>query len=317
MARSGSRDFTLTRNDLIKRAFNITDIYDLRTTIPSEDNDFAVDILNLMLKQWQAANLFLWNRVEATLFTALNTAGYSLGSTGTHATTSYVSTQLNGAVVLGASSLTVDSTTGMTVADNIGIELSDGTRQWTTIATIPDSTTVTTNDTLTAAASDNAYVVAYTDKIYRPLLVLSARTGTLDSNVEIIMEDLRRDDYFDISDKTTAGRPTTYYYDKQLDNGTLYVWPRPDNVDQIINFSFYEEVEDMDSSTDNFDFPQEWTLALMWGLAAELAQAYGMYAELDKIQKKADFLRMQLSEFNYDEESLFILPSVKPYRTIR
>ena len=97
----------------------------------------------------------------------------------------------------------------------------------------------------------------------------------------------------------------------------MYVWPRPDDVDQLVNFTFYESIEDMDTSTDDFDFPQEYTMALIWGLAAELAQSYGMYPELDKLQMKAMLLLKTASEFNYDEESIFFSPVTTSTRVIR
>lgn len=317
MARSGSRDFKLNRNDLITKSFQVINLYDLSSSIPNTDMDFAATLLNAMIKHWQTNDIYLWNRKEATLFTAKDTSQYAIGSTGTHATNTYVSTQINGALASGVNSFTVDSTTGMAVSDNVGIELSDGTRQWTTIATIPDSTTFTTADNTTATVNDDAYVVSYTTKIYKPLLVIHARRKLLTGDSEITMHQLRRNDYFTISDKTAGGQPNVYYYDKQLDNGQIYLWPRPNDVDQIVNFTYYESIEDMDTSTDDFDFPQEYTMALIWGLAAELAQAYGMYPELDKIQMKAAMLLRTASEFNYDEESVLISPNTKGPRIVR
>jgi hypothetical protein len=311
MARSNSRDFKLNRDQLIKRAFQVINIYDLNTTIPNDENQFASDLLNAMMKQWQAEGLHLWNRREATLFTAKDTASYSLGAAGTHATTSYVSTLLNGALAISATAVTVDSTTGMTASDNIGIELTDGTRHWDTIASVDSSTTLTLTTGIVSAASDNARVVSYTDKINRPLLVLHSRVGDLSTDSEITTIQLRRNDYFDISDKTSAGRPNGYYYDKQLDEGTIYLWPRPDDVDYIVNFSYYDQVEDVDSGTDDLDYPQEWTLALIWGLGLELAQTYNMYAELPLLQQKVMQLKMAISDFNYDEESILIRPAGK------
>lgn len=308
MARSDSRDFSLTRNNLIKRAYQVAGIYDLTSAIPNEENEFAVDMLNAMIKHWQAENIYLWNRREATLFTALNTNKYSLGSTGDHATLSYISTQINGALAAGATTVVVDDTTGMTAADNVGIEVTDGTREWTTITSVDSSTQITV-PALTGAVADDAYVVSYTNKINRPLLLLNMRWTKLSQlTSEIMAKPFRRDDYFAVSDKTAAGSPNRYYYDKQLDDGVLYVFQRPDDVDYILNFSYYDHVEDMDSATDDFDYPQEFTLALIWNLASELAQAFGMYPELQAIQQKAMMLKMQIGEFNYDEESIFINP---------
>lgn len=309
MATSGSRDFKLTRDNLIRRAFQCATLYDLQTAIPSDDINFASDLLNSMLKHWQAAHIHLWNRKEATLFCQLNTKEYSLGSTGDHATESYVSTQVATAASSGASTLIVDSTTGMSASDNIGIELDDGTRQWTTISTVDSSTQVTLSGTLNDDVAVDKYVVAYTTKIARPVLILNARWQLLSNlNNEIECQAFRRNDYFAVSDKLAAGAPNRYYYDKQLDNGVLYVFQRPDDANYIINFSYYEDVEDMDSSTDNFDYPKEWTSAIIWNLATELAIAYGLPQIAQLTAAKGGMLYKQLTQFDYDEESIMITP---------
>lgn len=308
MARSNSRDFSLTRNNLIKRAFHVTNIYDLTASIPNEEMNFAADMLNAMVKEWQAENIHLWNRREGTLFTDYQTHKYSLGSTGDHATAdTYISTLINGALAVSATTVVVDSTAGMTAGDQLGITSTDSTRQWTTITSVDDSTTLTV-PALAKAVADNARVVSYTNKINRPLLILNARYGKLSDDSEIALEAFRRNDYFELSDKKSNGIPNRYYYDKQLDNGTLYLYQRPDNTDYIINFSYYDEVEDLDSATDDFDYPQEWTLALIWGLAEQLAVSYNLYAELQFISQQAMQHKMIVSNFNYDEESIFIKP---------
>ena len=175
MATSGSQDFKLTRDNLIKLSFQAAGIYDIRSTIPADELNAAADILNAMIKHWQAENIFLWNRKEATLFTAKDTNKYNLGSAGTHATASYVSTQINGALSAGATTIVVDSTTNMNAADQFGVEITDGTREWTTITSVDSSTQITV-PALTGAVADNAYAVAYTTKINRPLLLLTSLT---------------------------------------------------------------------------------------------------------------------------------------------
>ena len=309
MATSNSRDFSLNRVNLIKRAFHLLNVYDLSDSIGSEDTDYASDMLNSMVKQWQIEGIHLWNRVEATLFTAYQTSSYSLSTSGTHATKAYNYTQLNGAHSSGVTTLTVDSTASMTVGDNIGIELTAGTRQWTTIATIPSSTSLTISAATTGAASDNGTIFAYTTKIDRPLQILSARVQdrTADTELPLLIES--HAGYFDIPDKTLNSQPTLYYYDKQLGSGVFYLWPRPDNVDYIVNFTMYEQLEDLDSGTNTFDFPQEWTLALTFNLAVLLAFPYGKYAEMDKLIPLALELKQALQMWDTDSESIQLIPS--------
>lgn len=315
MARSGSKNFSLTRDQLIRLVFKQINATDLNDAIDSTRVNHASDILNLIIKAWQAEGLKLWQRKEATLFTAVDTASYNLGLTGTHATKSYNSTQLNGAHSSSATTLTVDSTTSMTVGDNIGIELTAGTRYWTTIATIPSSTSLTITSGLTSAASDNGTVVAYTNKIDRPLEIIRATYFDLtDTNlIEIPIDLLRHEQYFNVADKRTPGPPTQAYYDKQLDLGVLYFWPRPDHVKYAINFTFHEALDDMDSGSNDFAFPAEWGLALLWNLAEHLAFPLGQYPELEKIEKKAMYYKQRLEDYNAEDANFQFMPDLRNY----
>jgi hypothetical protein len=56
------------------------------------------------------------------------------------------------------------------------------------------------------------------------------------------------------------------------------------------------------------DFPAEWTLPLIYGLAAELMVAYGKFQELPIIQQKAEQYKTVAREFDADEDPLFLLP---------
>ena len=211
---------------------------------------------------------------------------------------------------MGQTVLSVTSSTGMTAADNVGIELSDYSRQWTTIVSVDSATQITVTASLTAAAVSGATLVAYTSKISdRPLRILDARTIDLNnSKSSISMEMIGYDQYFNIPLKTTDGKPNNFYYDKLLDAGVLYMFPRPNDVDTLIEFTYHEAMEDVDSATDAVDFPTEWTLPLIYGLGAELCIAFGKFEEFKTIKPLADEYKKIVREFDNDEEPLFILP---------
>lgn len=311
MARSGSYNFAMDRDTIIKRAMHLANIVNLNQAARGDDQAFAVDIFQSMIKLWQAEGIQLWNRRQATLFTAYQDEQYSISSTGDHVTNSYVNTTLSSAEASGQTILSVTSSTGMTAADNVGIELDDGTRQWTTIATVDSSTQITVDDSLTAAAASGNTVIAYTNKISdRPLRILDMRRVQLDDNkIASQMELIGYSEYFNIPQKTTDGTPVNFYYDKLLDAGILYMFPRPDDVNILLEFTYHEALEDVDSATDNVDFPSEWTLPLIYGLAAELMVAYGKFQELPVIQAKAEQYKQLVRDFDSDEAPLFILPN--------
>ena len=64
----------------------------------------------------------------------------------------------------------------MSDADNIGIELDDGTIQWTTINGAPAGSTVTLTDALTDDVASGNAVYVYTAKTNRPMKLLGFKT---------------------------------------------------------------------------------------------------------------------------------------------
>lgn len=310
MARSGSYNFSLDRDTIIKRAMQLVNIININQTARGADHEYAVDIFQSMVKLWQAEGIQLWNRRQATIFPAYQDEKYSISSTGDHIANSYVNTTISVAEASGQTILSVASSSGMSASDNVGIELDDGTRQWTTIVSVDSSTQITVTAALTDAAASGNTVVAYTNKISdRPLRILDMRTVDLNnSKNSVSMNIIGYDEYFNIPAKTTDGRPLNFYYDKLLDAGELYVFPRPDDVDILLEFTYHESLEDLDAGTDSIDFPTEWTLPLIYGLAAEMCVAFGKFEELKTIKPLADQYKQIVREFDNDEAPLFILP---------
>jgi len=311
VARSGSYNYGMDRDTIIKRAMHVANIVNMNQAARGDDHAFAVDMLQSLIKLWQAEGIQLWNRRQATLFTAYQDEQYSISSTGDHCANSYVSTTISSTEAIGQTVLSLTSTAGMTAADYIGIELDDHSRQWTTIVSVDSLTQVTVTAALTASAAAGNTVVSYTSKISdRPLRILDMRRVQIDNSGSASqMGQIGYSEYFNIPMKTTDGAPVNFYYDKLLDAGILYVFPRPDDVNSVLNFTYHESIEDLDNATDSIDFPVEWTLPLIYGLAAELMVAYGKFQELPIIQQKAEQYRQVAREFDADEDPLFILPS--------
>ncbi len=311
MARSGSYNFALDRDTIIKRAMQLVNLININQTARGADQDYAIDIFQSLIKLWQAEGIQLWNRRQATLFTAYQDEQYSISHTGDHCANSYVNTTLSAAEALGQTVLSVTSSAGMIAADNIGIELDDRSRQWTSIVSVDSATQITVLASLTAAAASGNTLIAYTSKIAdRPLRILDARTVDLDNNkIALSMEMIGYDQYFNITDKRSDGRPLNFYYDKLLDAGVMYLYNRPDNVNELVEFTYHEAMEDVDSATDALDFPTEWTLPLIYGLGAELCIAFGKFEEFKTIKPLADEYKKIVREFDNDEEPLYILPN--------
>ncbi len=316
MARSGSYNFALDRDTIIKRAMQLVNLININQTARGADHAYAVDIFQSMIKLWQAEGIQLWNRKQATLFTAYQDEQYSISNTGDHCANTYVNTTLSAAEAALQTVISVTSSTGMTAGDYVGIELDSKARQWTTIVSVDSATQITITTALTGAAASGNTVIAYTNKIAdRPLRILDMRNVDLNNNKNSIsMEMIGYDQYFNIPVKTSDGRSINFYYDKMLDAGVLYVFPRPDDVDVLLEFTYHEAIEDVDSATNSMDFPTEWTLPLIYGLATELCVAFGKFEQLPLIKGMADEYKKIVREFDNDEEPFFLLPDMTAYR---
>lgn len=278
MALSGSTDYSVNRDELINQAYRILGALRTGGSATTEEISDATITLNMMLKAWQAYGLQLWVVKRATLIPTKGAQSYSLGGTGDHASLSMSKTEMRVAGVATDTTLEVDSTTGMTAADNIGIVLDDGTTQWTTINTVTDSDTVVIDTALTSAAAINQHIYWYTTKINRPHEMLEVYRRNYDEVIDVPVIRLSRTDFFTLSDKDTEGTIVNFYYDPQLTNSILHVWPTASS-DFANNFTLEllikKPFDDMDSATDDFEFPQEWYEAIVYGLAERIAPMLG------------------------------------------
>lgn len=119
----------------------------------------------------------------------------------------------------------------------------------------------------------------YTLDPVRPLRILGARLSS--HGIETPMEALTREDYDRLPDKASAGRPTSYYYDRQREEARLYVWPVPSAAGETIRITYARQIDPAEKLTDDVDVPDEWGDAVVYGLAVALAPAYQRPAPVD------------------------------------
>lgn len=386
MPYSGSADFILNRDEIIRKALNKIGVLAKGETPDAEDIFDGAQSLNLMLKAWQNEGIGIWLNQQVTLYLQRGQSAYRLGPDGDHCTASPVETNVHSSYPgsEGAGYVYVTSTSGIAHGDHVGIMLDNGLWQWDT-AYMPENdrdgvcrsqtkilsgllningdlasggvarcgqprliTVYSANDnrgqiftvigtdytgavqtdaitgpnagetvsgsryfgTVTAvsvnsgcsgyvevgvgdvsltlasvtlpvagtldgdAASGNK-VVAYTDKIRRPLDILEARYCTSGGHERTLLQ-MDADSYKRLTVKSTSGQVLQYYYDPQLDNGVLYVWPVCSDGNDWLKMTVKTPVDDLDQITDNAQFPKEWLEAIIYNLAIRLAPEYGV-----------------------------------------
>jgi len=311
MATSGSADYNDTQSEIVTDALVLCGAIEAGDTPSAEDSAYAVRQLNRMVKAWQADGTHLWKVEEAVVFLTKGKTKYLLGSD--HASLENVKTELAADVLPGAGSITVDSITDIANADTVGVVLDDGTIHWTTVNGAPSGVTVTLTDVTTGAASTDAHVYIYTTRLVRPLRMTSARRRD-DAGNDIPMLEWDRTTYFDTPNKTAQSPPTAVYYDPQLTNGELHVWPAPDTVNDRLLLAVDMPIEDFDAAGDTPDLPQEWLDCLVWSLARKLCPSYGTPREQrDEIAAEAADLFTTATGWDRDVEGFSVEPDLQGY----
>ena len=319
MATSNSINFNLTANEVISEMLEQLGVIPTGGTVRAEDYNSCLRTLNLMIKAWQSRGVYLWAEEEAYLFLDTTTASYNLGGTSpSRAVSAYISTTLSAAEASGQTTLSVTSSTGMAALDVVGIELDDGTMHWTTISSVPDSTSIIINVALTDDAASGSTVYTYDpdDVISRPLEVTSVRVRTSQTNTsDVKIYPISKKVYYNLPNKGSSGQPIQYYVDKRRDFTRLFLYPVPSTVDHVVHFSYRRILEDLDSSTDDLDFPQEALLAIVFNGCLHVCNKYGksqnvseMISGAPSISSMAQAYFKLLEDNNQERASVRIRP---------
>mgnify|MGYP003147031488 CR=1 FL=1 len=309
MAVSGTNTFSLTRNQIINRAFSILGVR-TRGRIPTsgEVND-ASDVLNMMVKNWKTKGQYLWKTIEGTLFLVVGQEKYKIDGSTANATETFTQTTTTADAASGASSVDVTSATGFVVGYFVGIAQDDNTIHWTTVASI-STLTINLDDNLTAAATSGAKVYVYQTKINRPEKINSCRLRYDDDLTDVSMAQISRETYFDYSNKFSQGKPNNYFYDKQLAFGDVYIYPTPDDATDTVKFTFEKQFFDFSSAVDSPDFPVEWLLPIATNLAYLLHYEYGIGAEkAERIKRDAEQFLSDSEGYDREGTSIYFQPS--------
>lgn len=278
MATSGSTDFSVDRDSIITEALQLCGVVPEGGTPTANQLSDSARTLNMLVKNLQVKGFNLFTIRQGIIFPEKDKVKYKLGGAGADKAcnaSDFVKTTVKTAYTSGTN-LDVTSTTGMTNSDVIGVVLDDGTLEWRTL-TVVDGDSVTLSSGLSSAAAAGNLVYSYTSAIPRPLRILSAFSRDESNEIDIEITINSKQEYDNQSNKTSE---STYvnqlYYDPQLDQGLVYVWPEPSDMTNLIYIQYTRPLDDFDSASNTPDFPQEWYLPLSLKLASLLAVKYGV-----------------------------------------
>lgn len=90
------------------------------------------------------------------------------------------------------------------------------------------------------------------------------------SGTDTTVDRISRSAYLNLPNKTTTGKPSQFFVDRQV-NPVLYLWQTPENsTDQIIYYRLVR-IDDADDYTNDFDVPFRFYPCLVAGLAYYLS----------------------------------------------
>lgn len=92
---------------------------------------------------------------------------------------------------------------------------------------------------------------------------------------EIPIAKINRDDYANLPDKYFQGRPVQFWYNKQIQDPILTVWPAPAFAYTFNQFVLYTQryIQDVGTLTESLEIPQRWILAVI----AELSRLLNLH----------------------------------------
>jgi len=93
-----------------------------------------------------------------------------------------------------------------------------------------------------------------------------------ESDVDQIVNRITIQEYNQIPNKTSTGKPSQYMIDRQY-TPVIYFWNVPDKT-YTLNYWVMNQIEDITASNQDTDVPYRWTDTICAGLASKLAIKY-------------------------------------------
>jgi hypothetical protein len=135
--------------------------------------------------------------------------------------------------------------------------------------------------TLTLTADDSNYQL---DSSIADILEVVIRR----SNTDFEVERISRGEYQNLPNKTTTGRPSQFFFNRQT-TPEINLWPTPENSTDQLRYYYVQRIEDADTMVNDVDAPFRFLPCMASGLAYYLA-----------VKRAPD--RVQLLKTIYEEE---------------
>jgi hypothetical protein len=231
---------------------------------------------------------------------------------------------LSGASVTTSTSYTVNFTT-QTVVNTVGIkwsaaavpvnfQVSTNGSSWTTVGT----------SSVTASAGDITWTDISGALAYAYFRIV-ATTGTLNFSAitlgnlpqQIPLGQLNRDSYVNQSNLQFPGRPSNYYFQRDLPEPVVYLWPAPFSAAEQAQLILWRHRQIMDTENlqQEVEVPQRWLQAIVDGLASKVAAETPQVdaALMPLLEQRAAVSMQRAWDGDNDGSPIQINPGIRAY----
>ena len=298
-------------------------------TITSEMQDYALDSLYLLLSELANTKTPSWciERLVLPLYENQPIVELPLGTVDV-LNLNYLTPQiLSGTVVSTIHEYWVDFETP-TVVNNVGIEWAAASvdltfqggyydaynvLQWVTVGTQTTTAVagqITWSD-IDAALPYQFFRITSVDAFYYENVTL----GNMPQ--EIPLGVLNRDQYVEQSNKTFPGRPTSYWFQRDIPKPVLHIWPAPNQAAEQAQLIVWRQRQIMDTQNlqQDVEVPQRWLEAIVNGLASKVAaETPSVDVQLVPVlDQKAAMSLQRAWDGDNDGSPIFINPGIGCY----
>ena len=251
MTTSGTRTFNLDIAEVIEEAYERCGLeartgYEIKTARRS---------LNLMFAEWTNRGLNLWTIKQKVLNMAQSVSSYPVGTL-TITVASSASFVVSETITGGTSGATA-IITNIVSSTSIAITYPVGT------FTATESITGSVSGAVTSVT--NAVDFSLTQSSADILEVVLRR-----GNTDFELDRISRGEYLNLPNKTTQGRPSQFYFDRQI-SPVINLWTVPENsTDQLIYY-YVDRIEDAGAFANTADLPFRFYPCMVAGLAYYIA----------------------------------------------
>jgi len=143
--------------------------------------------------------------------------------------------------------------------------------------------------------ADDSYYLYTANSVKRPVSLIS------------------RNEYSRLSATAQGGPVTQIWVDKQRLTLDVYCWLVPDTneaANGALHVTIQQQIPNLVSSTDEVQFPQEWYMALRWGLADDICSGQPQ-AIMDRCAARSVAFREALEAWDVEDAATYFYPQMR------